>query len=135
MTHDTEVLKMECTLAIAKGLESDPLMCDPWALACGMFFAGIDVHAAEPRALVEVEAELLQVRERVGYQIASQRDVPNFAGERHAQHRRPEPANPTPSRRKADEADALAADLEAEAGRARDRDRRQRQAAHEHSRK
>jgi hypothetical protein len=127
VTHDPGALKVECTLAIAKCLESDPLMCDPWGLACAMFFAAVDVMLAEPRPLAEAEAELLKVRERAGYQINRPRRVPNFAGELHAQHRRPEPATDAPARRASDKADTtLAADVEAEARRARDRDRARR---------
>jgi hypothetical protein len=135
VTHDPEALKVECTLAIARCLEADPLLCDPWGLACAMFFAGVDVQAAEPRALAMVDAELLQVRERTGYQVKQPRRAPNFAGEPHAKHRRPESTPDAPARRKSDAEDAvaLAADLEAEAGRARDRDRARRAAADQHS--
>ena len=115
----SEVLKAECTLALSRCLEADPAVLDPYTLACGMFFAGVDAQNRKPRAMAEVEAEILLVRSRV-------------SGASNAKHR-PRTDHPAPSRRASDAADpTLAADLEAEAGRARDRDRRQRIYANEH---
>ena len=132
MTRDADVLKVECTLALARYLESDPGVLDPFGLACAMFFAGIDTQAADPRELAEVEAELLQVRERTAIQPPRPRRVPNFSGEPRA-HNRPGTDSATPARRKSDaEGAALAADLEAQARLARDRERAQRAAAHQH---
>jgi hypothetical protein len=136
MSRDPEVLKVECTLALAKCLEADPEVIDPFGLACGMFFAAIDAMTAEPREMADVEAELLKVRERSALnrlpQAPRPRRKPEFSGEGHA-HNRPRPDPATPARRKGDTQDAtLAADLEAEARRARDRERQQRAAAHQH---
>jgi hypothetical protein len=134
MSRDAEVLRIECTLALARYLEVDPGVLDPFGLACSMFFAGADAQEADPRELAEVEAELLRVRERTAIQPPKPRRVPNFSGEARA-HNRPGTDPATPARRKGDEADAtLAADLEAEARRARDRERQQRAAAHQHPR-
>jgi hypothetical protein len=133
VSRDPEVEKVECTLALAKYLELDPEVLDPFGLACSMFFAGIDTQAADPRALADVEAELVLVRKRATYQTEPKpRRMPNFSGEPRA-HNRPRPDPATPARRKGDAEDAcLAADLEAEARRARDRERAQRAAAHQH---
>lgn len=118
MTHDSEALKAECTLALSRCLEADPAVLDPYTLACGMFFAGVDAQSAQPRAMAEIEAEILLVRSR----LSGASNANNRSGT--------DPAAPT--RRKSDFAATVDADVEAETRRARDRDRAQRAAAHQH---
>jgi len=61
---DTEVQKLECTLHLARHLEKDPDVADPFGFWCAAFFAGIDVAAAPSRQLADVERELAMVRAR-----------------------------------------------------------------------
>lgn len=69
MTVDqSEALKRECTLALARYLEQDPKAADPYHLFCFAFFAGVDAQVLE-RNLVDVDAELALVRARRGIAV------------------------------------------------------------------
>lgn len=84
--HDAESLKSECSLALNRALLDDPDVDDPYALACAMFFAGVDAQLA-CRAQGDVERELLATRERLEQLMADRirdrarpRRKPNFGG-------------------------------------------------------
>lgn len=120
--RDPEVLKSECTLALARYQQSDPTASDLFELACSMFFAGVDAMVAEPRTLAAVEAELLIVRQTAPVRGSRPRKKPNYGGQ-HAQHGSRTDI-PAPARRASDPLDAaIAAEIDAEARRARERER------------
>lgn len=67
MTHEeiAEVQRRECTLCLARYLEADPEVADPFGMFCTAWFAGLDAGRLPPRDLAEVDRELAMVRERV----------------------------------------------------------------------
>lgn len=60
-----EVQRRECTLCLARYLEVDPDVADPFGLFCTAWFGGLDAGRVPPRELAEVDRELAMVRDRV----------------------------------------------------------------------